>query len=162
MKTNEVKGKTDTLMLLLLFSVFALCILAVLLTGTDAYRRLAVRDAASYDARTAEQYLVMRVRQSDVWGDLRVEEFNGVDALVFFETINGKHYKTRVYCFDGYLRELFTAAEEDFLPEDGEEILPAEALSFTLKGQTLTAELIDSDGNCREIALQLRSGRRVA
>ena len=162
MKTNEVKGKTDTLMLLLLFSVFALCILAVLLTGTDAYRRLAVRDAASYDTRTAEQYLIMRARQSDVWGDLRVEEFNGVDALVFFETIDGEHYKTRVYCFDGYLRELFTAAEEDFLPEDGEEILPAEALSFTLKGQTLTAELIDSDGNCREIALQLRSGRRVA
>jgi len=162
MKTNEVKGKTDTLMLLLLFSVFALCILAVLLTGTDAYRHLTVRDAASYDTRTAEQYLIMRVRQSDVWGDLRVEEFNGVDALVFFETIDGERYKTRVYCFDGYLRELFTAAGEDFLPEDGEEILPAEALSFTLKGQTLTAELTDSDGNCREIALQLRSGRRVA
>ena len=59
-------------------------------------------------------------------------------------------------------KNVLSLLEEDFLPEDGEEILPAEALSFTLKGQTLTAELTDSDGNCREIALQLRSGRRVA
>ena len=60
MKMKENKRKADAVLVLLLFGVFAVCILSVLLTGADAYRRLAERDEMSYDRRIAGQYLTTR------------------------------------------------------------------------------------------------------
>ena len=42
----------DTLLALLLFGLFSVCVLAVLLTGADAYRRLTRRDRLAFDSRT--------------------------------------------------------------------------------------------------------------
>ena len=156
------KRKTDALIVLLLFGVFAICILAVLLTGADSYQRLSRRDQAGYDSRTAAQYLTTRVRQADRLGDVTVEDFGGADALVFTEEFDGVAYSTRVYCHDGYLRELFASAEETFLPEDGEKILQAQDLTLTLSGQTLQAKLTDSDGEVQQLTLYLRSREGAA
>ena len=162
MKMGERKRKTDLLLVLLLFGVFAVCILSVLLTGADAYRRLAERDGASYDSRTASQYLATRVRQADVAGAVEIEDFHGVDALVFTEEIKGELYKTRVYCRGGYLRELFATAGGEFLPEDGEKILEAEGLEIVLEGRVLTADLTDAEGKTQQVVLYLRSEGEVA
>lgn len=158
MKLPETKRKTSSLLVLLLFGIFALCILSVLLTGTDAYRRLARRDDSSYDRRTAVQYLSTRVRQADAPGGITVEEFEGVDALVLSEEIGGVTYETRVYCYDGYLRELFCLAGGGFLPEDGEKVLPADALTLSVRDNVLSAALTDSAGDTQTLLLYLRSG----
>ena len=47
----------DTLLALLLFGLFSVCVLAVLLTGADAYRRLTQRDRLAFDSRTCTQYV---------------------------------------------------------------------------------------------------------
>ena len=47
---------------LLLFGLFAFCVLAVLLTGAGAYRRLTARDQAAYEWRSCTQYIATRVR----------------------------------------------------------------------------------------------------
>jgi len=157
MKMKENKRKADAVLVLLLFGVFAVCILSVLLTGADAYRRLAERDEMSYDRRIAGQYLTTRVRQADEMGGISGETFEGVDALVLLEEIDGIEYETRVYCYDGYLRELFAEAGGEFLPGDGEQILKAQALSVQRDGQTLKAELTDPNGEVQELTLYLRS-----
>jgi hypothetical protein len=158
MKMKEQKRKADAVLVLVLFGVFAVCILAVLLTSADAYRRLAERDEQSYDHRVATQYLATRVRQGDEAGRILVETFDGVDALVLREEIEGEVYETRVYCYDGYLRELFAAQGEPFAAEDGEQVLRAEALTLSLENQVITAEITDSDGQVRAMTLYLRSG----
>lgn len=162
MRTRQSKRKADTLLVLLLFGVFAVCILVVLLSGADAYRRLSQRDQAGYDERTAGQYLATRVRQADRLGGVDVASFQGVDALILTEEIEGEAYETRVYCYDGYLRELFAAAGEDFYPEDGEKILAAGGLSLSRDGRILTAELVDGEGQVRQMTLYLRSGEGAA
>ena len=48
----------------LLFTVFALCIMAVLCSGAHSYRALTHRDQTSYHRRTCVQYLSTRVRQA--------------------------------------------------------------------------------------------------
>ena len=161
MRTNARKRNIDALAVLLLFGLFAVCILSVLLTGADAYHRLAQRDQLSYDRRTAGQYLSTRVHQADRLGQVSVIDFGGTDALVFTEEIEGEDYETLVYCYDGYLRELFALAEGDFLPEDGEKVLQAQSLSLSLDGQLLTAELIGPAGEMQELTLFLRSGEEV-
>lgn len=154
------KHQIDGLLALALLGLFAVCILAVLLSGARTYRRLAARDDAAYDRRTAVQYVATKVRQADRIGSVAVEEFGGVQALLLREELEGELYETRIYCHDGYLRELFTVADSGLLPEDGEKILPAQAFSVALEtpGDRLRVALEVADGDCRELVLHLRSG----
>lgn len=162
MKIKQRNRKTDALVVLLLFGVFAVCILSVLLSGADVYQRLADRDRLGYDYRTAGQYLSTRVRQADRADAITVRSFGDADALVLTEEIAGEEYLTLVYCHDGYLRELFTFAGGNFLPEDGEKVLRAQSLSLSLDDHLLTAELIGPEGEAQKLALFLRSGEEGA
>ena len=85
-----------------------------------------------------------------------------MDALILTEEIESEAYETRVYCYDGYLRELFTSADGEFYPEDGEKILAAHGLTLSREGRVLTAELTDTEGQVRQMTLYLRSGEGAA
>ncbi len=162
MKIRQNERKADSLLALLLFAVFAVCVLSVLLTGADAYRGLASRDQTGYERRTAGQYLITRLHQSDRADAVTVEQFCGVDALVITEQYGGETYQTRIYCYGGYLRELFTASGTGFLPSDGEKVLEASGLTLKLEDGLLTAELTDAAGQTQRLALYLRSGEGAA
>lgn len=161
MNNNHQKLDMTALAALLVFAVFAVCILLVLLTGADVYKRLVDKRQQTYDSRTMAQYLTTRVRQADQSGSIATEDFEGVSALVLREEIHGEDYLTRVYAYDGYLRELFTAADGSFHPADGEIILEADTLSFSLTGNTLTVFLEPHGGQTQVLTLFLRSGREV-
>ena len=148
-------------MALLLFGLFAVCILSVLLTGADVYKRLTERDRDVHEMRTAGQYLATKVRQADAAGWIRVEKFEGLDALVIEEEIEGTVYQTWIYCHDGFIKELFAAADSGLKPEDGEKILEAEGLAVCLESSAIKAEIISPDGAVQERYLHLRSGKEV-
>ena len=158
MRQERGKGNIAGLAVLLLFGVFAVCTVLVLLTGANAYRGLTQRDQSAYSRRTAAQYLTTRVRQADRVGQVTVGQFGGVDALLLTEEIDGIPFVTRVYYYDGAIRELFSFADETFEPEDGEEILPAQGLALELEGSWLTASIVNEDGTAQELTLYLRSG----
>lgn len=158
MKNEREHSRITGLMALLVFAVFAVCILAVLLTGAGVYRHLVDRGEADHARRTAAQYVTTRVRQADRAQSVTVEDFGGAEALVLREEIGGAVYLTRVYCFDGYIRELFTAENGVFSPEDGEKVLEVQALSFSLEDASLLARITLCDGSVQELTLYLRSG----
>ena len=149
-------------MALLLFGVFAACVLLVLLTGADAYRRLTERDQAAYDRRTCVQYVATRVRQADCAGGVSVSEFDGVPVLELHETIEGTDYVTLVYCYDGWLRELFAAADAGLDPEAGETVMEAQDLALSLEDGLLTVAVTDSRGMVNTLVLSLRGGEGAA
>ena len=74
---------------LLLFGVFAVCVLMVLLTGADTYHRLNQRDQSAYDTRTAAQYVTTKLRQADRLDCVSIERFGNSDALVLADEIDG-------------------------------------------------------------------------
>lgn len=156
MKKNLNEEKISGLAALLLFAVFAVCILLVLLTGAKIYQRLVQRDQANYDSRTAVSYLAAKIRQSD---QLDCLETNGTDMLVITEEIEGEWYETRIYCYDGYLCELFTIAGSDSLPEDGIRVLPANALKVAMEDGAVRLEITDTNGQVQSLRLSLRSGK---
>jgi len=147
---------------LLVFAVFAVCILFVLLSGASIYRDVTQSGQLSFEQRTVEQYLTTRVRQSDSAGCITVEEFEGISALVLREHIDGEVYETRIYCCDGYLWELFSGADSGLLPEDGEKLLQVQALQFACRGDVLTAELVTADGQRQRLIWYLRSGEEAS
>ena len=167
MRERQMKrsGPWSALAVLLLFGVFAGCVLGVLLTGADAYQRLTGRGQAAFDERPAAQYLATRVRQADAAGRVSAGEFgtlDGVDTLFLEETIDGERYTTRIYCWKGYLCELFGAADGDFAPEDGEKVLELQSLTLTLSDGILQAELTGPEGRTQRLVLHLRSGEGEA
>ena len=142
---------------LLTLTLLALCLLAVLLAGAGTCRRLTERGRASGDSRTAAQYLATRVRQADAAGTVSLEPFGTGNALVLEEA----GCRTWVYCYDGWLRELFTAEDAAVALEDGERLLEAESLTFSWQEGCLTAD-ITAGGTPETVILGLRSGGEAA
>ena len=141
-------SRITDLPVLTVFAVFAVCVLTVLLCGAQVYQTLVDRNAESFGVRTAAQYLSTRVRQAE---DVAVTDFEGCEALTMHERIDGMTCVTRVYCYDGYIRELYGTEVAVLPPQSGEKIMPAEELRFSAEGDLLTVQV---DGHV--IYLQLR------
>lgn len=159
MKKNAITHNLDGLAALLLFAVFAASVMAVLLTGAKAYRGVTRRDQEAYNARTAVQYVAQRVRQADSLYGITLEDFDGVESLVLGQ---GEPYITRLYCYEGWLMELYCLAGESFSPEDGERIIEAQELKLSLDQgmlgvQVLTAQEDAPGSRTSELWLELRS-----
>ena len=158
MMKRSSKQHMDGLLAVLLLAVFAACLVLVLLTGAQVYQRLSQRDDAAYTWRTAGQYVSAKVRQEDRIDAVSVEEFDGRAALVLQENIDDEVYFTRIYCCDGYLRELFSPSDVELAAEDGEKVLPMHDFSVMLDEDMLTFVLEDEAGRKQTILLALRSG----
>lgn len=154
MRRSKSKFDGNGLMILLLFGVFSVSVLGVLLSGAGVYRQLVRRDEHAYAQRTAAQYVTMRLRQGS--GKVSVEPFGDGEALELWEQIGGEAYVTRVYCSDGGVRELFCRADAQAAPQDGQVVLPAEAMHFQLEGDLLTVRLTNTDGEEMDLILALR------
>ena len=159
---QETKQRTvSAVTSLLVLAVFSVSILGVLLAGAQAYQRLTGLGNTGYDSRTCCAYIASRFRQAA--GGVAVESFGDGDCLAFYEELEGKSYVTRVYCYDGWLRELFTVAgpdfdPNDFAPRDGEKVLPLAAAEFDLTDGLVTMRLTPESGAVAESAVLLRAG----
>lgn len=155
-------NQTEKVLTLVLFAVLAVCMILVLLTGTRVYKRLTDRGQDSYEKRTVPLYIATKVRQADCAGGVMTEQSEGIDVLQLNEWIDGVSYITRIYCYDGYVRELFTAEESSFNPVAGERILPAEEVNFSLEDGCLRITVRQENGTTSEQLLTLRSVGREA
>lgn len=162
MKNRQKNEKISSLAALLLFAVFAVCIMMVLLTGAKVYQRLVRRDQVNYDRRTAVSYLAARIRHADCLEGIRTEHDDGMDVLVITEMIEGVLYETRIYCHNGYICELFTFAESTSLPEDGVQVMPAASLEADVQDGYIQIKITDEEGYQQTFAQYLRSGKELS
>lgn len=168
MRKLQKAHSVDGLFVLALFAVFAACVVGVLLSGAGSARRLTeVRDA-SMERRTAVRYVAARIHAVDTVGAVSVASFGslteGNDTLWLTEVLDGVECRTRIYCYDGWLRELFTIGgpdfdPNDFVPGDGEKVLPLEAAEFALTDGLVTMRLTPAGGEAAESAVALRAGK---
>ena len=170
MKKETTGHHMDGVYVLLLFAVFAGCILIVLLFGTSAYEKLVERDQAAYDQRTGVQYLAAKIRHSDSADHIYVGSFSdrtSVDAdeintlYLQFDGEDGEvvpGFYTKIYYYDGYIREVLCAEDGGLLPEDGSEILAAEGLQISKNGNLISFTVTNEDGTESSMNIALRSG----
>ena len=161
MMKRPTKQHMSSLLTLLLFALFAVCVLWVLMAGAGVYRRVAERDEQSYAHRTAAQYVSTKVRQADSPASVSVEDFHGVPVLTLRQDLGGIALLTRIYCHDGWLRELYYPEGGSLSPADGEKILPMAHISAELTGGLLRIRMTDTNGQPQELMLFLRTGREA-
>jgi len=163
MERQRNKFHIEGVLVLLLTGVFAVCILLVLLFGADSYRKLTTRDAESFEQRIGCEFVAAKVRHADAADCVWVGDFSGApapegDTLILTETVDGAVYWTRIYAYDGWVRELYGAEGDSFLPEDGEKVLQGQTLCFALNSGLLSVTSVDGSGHSSELALTLRGG----
>ena len=165
MKKHTNRHTLSALAPILLFAVFTTCILIVLLTGANIYKNLLSRDQNAFDQRTTVQYLTTKVRQNDRENGIAVGNFDNNastitgDTLFLREEIEERIFCTRVYCHDGYLRELFSEEGLLFSPSDGEKILPVKNLAFHLENNFLHINITFDDQTTESLLFQLHSSK---
>lgn len=161
MRNYTKERSLSTIAALLMLAVFAVGVLGVLLGGGKVYRALTQRSAAAYDSRTCSQYLLSKLRQLPDANAVAVADFDGLQALQITQYVDGEAYVTRIYCYDGWLMELFSVAGGEFSPGDGERVLPATDLSITQQQDLLTLKITDGNGKCLQLHHSLRGGEGV-
>ena len=145
MRSKMRKHEIDSAFVLLLFALFAGCILMVLLLGASSYEKVVNRDAKAYDARIGVQYIAAKLRHGDASACVQAGSFadkNNSDAdeiptLYLGMSAEGEFYYTKIYYYDGYIRELLCTEEDELEPEDGQEVLKATSFSVDREGNLL-------------------------
>lgn len=150
---KERNSPITEVLALLNLTVFALCVLLVLLAGARIYRNLVDRGQKVYEQRTALQYLTTRVRQAQT---VEIGNLEDCEALILKETLEGETYTTYVYCYEGWLRELYAVAGAKLPPQAGEPLLEGENLHLKQEGSLLTVTFAGA-----ELLLHLPAGRTV-
>jgi len=130
MKRVTSGQRIDTLFVLIIFCIFAVSVLMVLMLGAGIYQNMTEISREEQDERTALAYIRTKVRNNDINGRIHIGEFGGQPALVYDEHFHGIHFRTSIYHYDGWIREMFTEADLEFSPADGNLVMPLDNITF--------------------------------
>ena len=141
----------------LLCALFFFLAMALTLLSSGVYRSVAAAAEDNYTLRTALSYLTNQVRAGDAQGALSLTSFGGGDALQRTETdSDGFSYVTRLYVYDGWLRELYTPADLELAPEDGTPVMELSGLEIQSESGVLIFTVMDSDGLTAQVSVAAR------
>ena len=121
MKQKLSSHAVSGLFVFLLLGVFAVFSTVMVLLGVKAYRGAVERCEGTVGAPGAEQSVT-------------------VNTLTLRNDY-GEEYVTRIYVYDGSLREWFSRASEPFRPDQGEAVCPADEMTAEKNGSLLTVHL---------------------
>ena len=144
-----------TCIITLLFSLGAsTCILVA--AGYGSFSRMNEFQDECLNTRVAMNYVSMQIRRSDAKDSVRIEDSPHGTRLILSEDIEGERYETRIYLYDGYLRESFVPAEAPFNEEHGFEIIQLDSFGVKRENNVIGIEL-SSGANKRNMQLMLMS-----
>ena len=137
---------------LLLFAIIVLSLLFLVMTGTGLYSAVVDSQTRNREARAALSYLAARVHAA---GAVSVGEGPEGAALLLRENADGETYETRIYLYEGALREEYGTADAALDPQDSERIVDAK--SFSIEQVRPGLLVVSTEYGSADIAL--RSGR---
>ena len=143
----------------LLLGVFAVFSTMLVLFGAQAYRSITERSAEHEADRTLYAYVLNSLRGEDAAGTVGLRSENGMDMVTVAYDDFGESFEKRMYCYDGYLRELLIPAESEFNPAAGEQICEASDFQAQINGNLITIEMTGADGEPHTVETILRTMR---
>ena len=151
----------DTVFVVALLLLLAMTAVVLILIGAKQYQATANQMNTNYEVRTASSYLFEKIRQSDTCGTICVKDFNGSDALVIYEDIDGITYTTYIYYYKGYLCELFVSQNSVYSPASGQKIIEANAFTPSqVSDGLIRADIENTKGDTETLYLSLKSAER--
>lgn len=130
MKAVKERLRIDTIFVLVIFCIFALSVLTVLMLSADIYRSMTDISRDRQDERTILSYIGTRVRAADEVGMIYVGDFDGINALFFDEVIGDTLFRTAIYHYNGWAKELFSNPDVSLPPSAGTQLMIIDDLYF--------------------------------
>lgn len=164
--------RIQNVFIFLLLAVFAIC--AIFLTSLTAqvYRDTVqvseennaqrVVDAIVRGAARGEDAGTVSIREEGgtetVDEDGTISTDRGITVLTFSNNYEGEVYLRRLFCYDGWLRESFTAEEYGFSPDMGDPLVEITSFEPELNGNLLEASVVTKEGAETKISVHLWAG----
>ena len=155
-RKNPPSHAISGVVVFLVLGIFAVFSTGMVLLGARAYKSTADRAAEHNAYRIGMAYVRSMVRSDDEDQSIRVENVNGIPTICMRNVYDGDSYVTRLYVYDGKLREWFTEETEEFVPENGETVCDMEEMNAEVDGQLLKVGLKARDA-WTEVDIALRS-----
>ena len=127
----------DLLFVLSLFCVFAVSSVVLILFGADIYNKTVSSMNDNYASRTSVAYITEKIRQSDIYESVRIDDSLGYERLLMARNINGMEYATSLYEHNGYLYELFARTDIELPIDAGQQVIALTALDFEFVSDNL-------------------------
>ena len=141
----------DFLFPVALFFVFSLSALTVILLATRIYKSTTENSSLNYTSRTSLSYISEKIHQHDS-GTISLGTFDGCDAIVLGQEIDGTVYYTYIYSYRNELKEITDASA-------GQTILKVQNFSIEQAADGLFAfECTDEAGQKAKAFVGVRSG----
>lgn len=152
---RERRHAVNGLLTLLIYGIFALFSMMLVVTGARVYRNIVSVGNENTQMRASFSYVAGKVRMSARGaGTVRVEDKEGIRVLVLASATEG--YETRIYYYDGVLREAYQAVDQDFIPEMGEKLMELSGFRIEeTEGGQLLIETEDGEGNRHSMHLDI-------
>jgi hypothetical protein len=156
------KHSGETLLVLGVFSLFA--ILAVLLTlmGAKVYRGISERMDANNSLRSSLSYVANKVRGGDMAGSISLEEREGMQVLCLSEETGGTTFETLLFFSDGWLREYAAVSGAELYPDSGEPIVELSEFQMSREGDLLQFWAQTKSGQKMDLQIAVRSEEDAA
>ena len=129
----------------LVLGIFAVFSTVMVLLGARAYKSTADRAAEHNAYRIGMAYVRSMVRSEDEDQSIKVETVDGIPTISIRNVYDGDAYITRLYVYDGKLREWFTEESEEFVPEFGETVCNMDEMNAEIAGKLLKIGLRSQD-----------------
>lgn len=147
---KQQSHSVDFLFTLMTFLVYAGAMLMLVYMGTSVYKSVTQQMEQHYVTRTAQAYIVEKIRQNDKSGTISAGEVQEHPALILKETVGDEEYATYIYADGGKLKELFVKADSEFSLDMGMEMLDVEDFSIEeTKEGLFKASVTDQEGVVR-------------
>ncbi len=145
----------DIIFVLALFGAFAFSAVMLIIAGSTIYKNTLNNMQANFETRTSSSYISEKMRQGG-----EVEVFNGSesDILSVKKSVDDRLYATYLYCRDGYLCELYSAADSELtegMLAAGQRITELSSLKARLLGSDSLVEIVlkHDDGSQNRLIL---------
>lgn len=163
MRAEKNGHSMDFTFVLLLVCIFAVCVLISLVLGTKIYTSTNRSIQQTDNQRTALSYITEKLRHCDQAHSVRVEKRQGQQVLVLSESYEGTEYETRIYAYEGWLKEIFAKKGLEFDLSAGSNIIEAQSAEFELsRGGLLSIVFTDPWGKSFGVPAAMRSGGELS
>ncbi len=141
----------------LLLGIFVVFSTWMVLLSAQFYRVTVEQTSTHNTQRVLGSYLMNVVRGNDAADAVRVEQTGETEVLCFEYDLDGLLCSTRIYCWDGYIRELFSEATQKFEPSYGEKICAAQGFVPSVNEDgLLEMRIVDTAGGEQVLHAALR------
>ena len=155
MKRGQPSHTISGVFVFLLLGIFAVFSTVMVLLGARTYKTTSERTQAHNEGRVAAAYVRSMVRADDETGVITLEDLDGISTVTMRYVYDDEAYLTRLFVYDGSLRELFAAEEYEFDPEQGEIVCPLDSMTARVQDGLLTISLT-AEGRQTDVDIALR------